>query len=68
MSIFTHDAFDGHEEVAFFHDSDTGLRAIIAIHNLNRGPALGGCRMWAYGSEEDAITDARPLAKHRAGV
>ncbi len=63
MAHFTHDEFDAHEEVAFFHDSDSGLKAIIAIHNLNRGPALGGCRMWAYESEEEALTDVLRLAR-----
>lgn len=63
MAHFTHDEFDGHEEVAFFHDSDSGLKTIIAIHNLNRGPALGGCRMWAYKSEEEALTDVLRLSR-----
>ena len=45
----------GHEQVVFCHDRDTGLKAIIAIHNTTIGPALGGCRMWDYGSEEDAL-------------
>ena len=42
----------GHEQVVFCDDRDTGLKAIIAIHNTTIGPALGGCRMWDYGSEE----------------
>ena len=45
MSVFQQDDFDGHEQVAFFKDDDTGLRAIIAVHNTNLGPALGGVRM-----------------------
>ena len=36
----------GHEEVVFCHDSASGLKAIIAIHNTTLGPALGGTRMW----------------------
>jgi leucine dehydrogenase len=63
MTLFTHHEFDGHEQVAFFHDPDSGLRAIIAIHNLNRGPALGGCRMWPYADEEAALTDALRLSR-----
>ena len=63
MTLFTHPEFDGHQQVAFFHDPDSGLRAIIAIHNLNRGPALGGCRMWPYDSEDEALTDALRLSR-----
>ena len=34
-----------HEQVLFCQDRDTGLRAIISIHNTDLGPALGGTRM-----------------------
>jgi leucine dehydrogenase len=37
------------------------LRAIVAIHNLNRGPAIGGCRIVHYQSADDAIEDALRL-------
>ncbi len=63
MPIFTHPQFDAHEEVVFCHDPGSGLRAIIAIHNTRRGPALGGCRMWPYASEDEALTDALRLAR-----
>ena len=63
VPVFTHPAFDGHEEVVFCHDRESGLRAIIAIHNSARGPALGGCRMWPYGSEEEALTDVLRLSR-----
>jgi leucine dehydrogenase len=49
MSVFSHREFDNHQQVAFFNDKKSGLRAIIAVHNTNLGPALGGCRMWPYG-------------------
>ncbi|WP_422136415.1 Leu/Phe/Val dehydrogenase [Endozoicomonas sp. ALD040] len=45
------------------YDEASGLRAIIAIHNTRRGPALGGCRIIPYTSTEDAVTDAIRLAK-----
>ena len=32
----------GHEQVSFCHDQKSGLKAIIAIHNTNLGPAMGG--------------------------
>jgi leucine dehydrogenase len=52
----------GHEEVVFCYDKDTGLKAIIAVHNTTIGPALGGCRMWAYETEEDALKDVLRLS------
>ncbi|WP_193368406.1 Glu/Leu/Phe/Val dehydrogenase [Pelagibius marinus] len=63
MSVFEHYEFDAHEQVVFCHDPASGLKAIIAIHNTNRGPALGGCRMWPYASDEDALTDALRLSR-----
>ena len=63
MSVFSHPDFDHHENVVFGHDAETGLKAIIAIHNTNLGPAVGGCRMWAYASETEALTDVLRLAK-----
>jgi leucine dehydrogenase len=63
MSIFQSADFDGHEEVLFVQDLNSGLRAIIAIHNTNRGPALGGCRMYPYANEADAIRDVLRLSR-----
>jgi leucine dehydrogenase len=58
-----HSDFDGHEKVIFCHDSQTNLRAIIAIHSTALGPAAGGCRMYPYESEEEALTDVLRLSK-----
>lgn len=63
MFVFDHVEFDQHERIGFFNDKDSGLKAIIAIHNTNRGPALGGCRMWNYQSEEEALTDVLRLSR-----
>jgi leucine dehydrogenase len=63
MFVFDHKEFDEHERIGFFHDAETGLKAIIAIHNTNCGPALGGCRMWDYASEEEAVTDVLRLSR-----
>lgn len=63
MSVFSHKEFDQHEQISFFHDAATGLRAIIAVHNTNLGPALGGCRMWAYESDDAALKDVLRLSK-----
>jgi len=63
MSVFTHREFDNHQQIAFFNDKKTGLKSIIAVHNTNLGPALGGCRMWPYGTEDEALTDVLRLSK-----
>ena len=63
MSVFESPAFDNHESVIFGKDSETGLRAIIAIHNTRRGPGVGGCRMWPYESEAAALEDALRLSR-----
>jgi leucine dehydrogenase len=63
MSVYEHCEFDGHEHVAFFRDEASGLKAIIAVHNTNLGPALGGCRMWPYANSEEALTDVLRLSK-----
>ncbi|GAC14078.1 Glu/Leu/Phe/Val dehydrogenase dimerization domain-containing protein [Aliiglaciecola lipolytica] len=63
MSVFDHVEFDGHEQVAFFKDKKTGLQAIIAVHNTNLGPSLGGCRMWPYANSADALNDVLRLSK-----
>jgi len=52
-----------HEEVVFCNDRDSGLRAIIAIHDTTLGPALGGTRMWPYKSEEEALNDVLRLSR-----
>ncbi|MEQ8603603.1 MAG: Glu/Leu/Phe/Val dehydrogenase [Marivibrio sp.] len=63
MTVFTTSHFADHEQVVFASDAETGLRAVLAVHNTNRGPALGGCRMWAYESEEAAIADVLRLSR-----
>jgi leucine dehydrogenase len=55
--------YDGHERVRRFEDPETGLIAFIGVHNRNIGPALGGCRMYPYASEEDAIRDVLRLSR-----
>lgn len=63
MNFFNNNAFNHHEHVSFFYDQATGLKAIIAIHNTNLGPALGGCRMWDYASDEEALYDVLRLSQ-----
>jgi leucine dehydrogenase len=63
MSFYNHKDFDNHEQVTYFTDHSTGLKAIIAIHNTNLGPALGGTRFYPYATDEDALTDVLRLSK-----
>jgi leucine dehydrogenase len=63
MVIFEHIEKRDHEQVVFCSDKPSGLKAIIAVHNTNLGPALGGTRMWMYQSDEDALTDALRLSR-----
>jgi leucine dehydrogenase len=61
--IFEQMAEHGHEQVLFCYDRVTGLKSIIALHDTTLGPALGGCRMWPYASEEEAVRDALNLSR-----
>ncbi len=61
--LFQHIAERDHEQVVFCHDKKSGLRAIIGIHNTTLGPALGGCRMWTYASDFDALNDVLRLSR-----
>jgi len=62
-SIFSQLEAFGHKKVVYCSDPDTGLKAIIAIHDTTLGPALGGTRMWAYKTESDALQDVLRLSK-----
>jgi valine dehydrogenase (NAD+) len=64
MTVF--DRSSGHEQVTFFNDPDSGLRAIIAIYSTALGPALGGTRFYPYASEADALADVLNLSKAMA--
>ncbi len=63
MSVFSHRDFDDHEEVVFVCEPSVGLKGIIAIHNTSRGPSLGGCRMWPYATDEEALRDVLRLSR-----
>ena len=56
-------AFDGHERVVLAEHPESGLRAIIALHNTSRGPAFGGCRMRPYRDLAEALDDALRLSR-----
>ncbi|MFN3640862.1 MAG: Glu/Leu/Phe/Val dehydrogenase dimerization domain-containing protein, partial [Flavobacterium sp.] len=61
--VFGQVSFDHHEQIVFCHDKDTGLKAIIGIHNTVLGPALGGTRMWKYNNEWEALNDVLRLSR-----
>ncbi len=63
MAVFSLSDFADHEQVVFVSDDKSGLKAIIAVHNSNLGPALGGCRMWPYATEEEAVRDVLRLSR-----
>ncbi|MBK0380840.1 Glu/Leu/Phe/Val family dehydrogenase [Mucilaginibacter segetis] len=62
-SIFNQLDTYGHKKIVFCSDPDSGLKAIIAIHDTTLGPALGGTRMWAYKTEKEALHDVLRLSK-----
>lgn len=63
MAVFNHPEFDNHEQVVFCSDKETGLKAIIAVHSTKLGPAVGGCRLWDYVADEDALVDVLRLSR-----
>ena len=62
MQVFQRLAEHDYQKVLFCNDNESGLRAIIALHDTTLGPALGGIRMLPYPSDEDALTDVLRLA------
>ena len=52
-----------HEKVLFVNNEKAGLKAIIAVHNTNLGPAIGGCRLWPYESYDAALFDVLRLSR-----
>ncbi len=52
-----------HEQVVYCSNKETGLKAIIGIHNTALGPALGGTRMWQYVNDKEALVDVLRLSR-----
>lgn len=55
--------FDDHALVTARYDASSGLSAIVAVHNENLGPAIGGCRILPYVDQAAAITDVLRLSR-----
>jgi leucine dehydrogenase len=62
-SVFNELSKYNHQKVVFCSDEDTGLKAIIAIHDTTLGPAFGGTRMWEYKTEGEALRDVLRLSR-----
>ena len=52
-----------YERVLLAQDELSGFHSIVAIHNTNRGPALGGCRYFEYISHDAQLEDVLRLSK-----
>ncbi|MBR9997820.1 MAG: Glu/Leu/Phe/Val dehydrogenase [Cyclobacteriaceae bacterium] len=63
LSVFEEISEHAHEQIVYCYDENTGLKAIIGIHNTVLGPALGGTRMWNYKSEKEAFVDVLRLSR-----
>ena len=63
MQIFKNIDQPTHEKVKYFYDSDTNLKAFIAVHSTTLGPSLGGCRMKQYKTEKEALFDVLRLSE-----
>jgi leucine dehydrogenase len=62
-AVFERMAVREHEQMIFCRDGASGLKGVIAIHSTVLGPALGGCRMWPYATEDEAIEDVLRLSR-----
>lgn len=61
--MFDNPSFDHHEDVHFFSDEPSGLKAVIAIHSTALGPSSGGTRMWDYADSNSMLTDVLRLSQ-----
>lgn len=61
--VFEKISSESFEQLVYCHDPKVGLKAIISLHSTVLGPATGGCRMWAYQNEQEALTDVLRLSK-----
>lgn len=64
MNLYDHPEFRDHEQVTFFHDKRSGLKAINAIHSTVMGSVSGGgIRMYDYATDEEALRDVLRLSR-----
>lgn len=53
----------GYHRVVKITDEVSGLKALVALHDLTLGPALGGTRIFPYANWDEALFDVLRLAK-----
>lgn len=63
QKLESNDSKDSFEQVVYCSDPKVGLKAIVSMHSTRLGPAVGGCRMWNYTSEQEALNDVLRLSK-----
>lgn len=63
MKLFETIGEMGHQQVLFRHDPEVGLKAIIAIHSQELGPAMGATRLFPYTNEAAALRDVLRLSR-----
>ena len=63
MDMFTRLQNEGAEQLSFWRDSALGIKAAIAIHNTELGPAVAGVRVVDYPDEQAMVTDALDMAQ-----
>jgi leucine dehydrogenase len=56
-------AVEGWRKIVRATHKETGLDAIIAVHDATLGPACGGCRVRKYASFDAALEDAKRLSR-----
>jgi leucine dehydrogenase len=61
--VWDFDSFSNHEQVTYATDEETGLQAIVSVHDTTLGPALGGTRLYDYEDERAALRDGLRLSR-----
>jgi leucine dehydrogenase len=51
------------EDVRVVEGERSGLTMAVAVHRTIGGRSLGGCRMWRYASDDQAVADVERLAR-----
>ena len=54
---------EGWKKIVHVEDEQTGLNAIISVHDATLGPGCGGVRMFPYANFDAALEDAKNLSR-----
>lgn len=66
MSIIELDYEGRAQRVLRIDDAHSGAKGFIVVDSTVLGPAMGGCRLWNYASDDEALRDAQRLARGMA--